>query len=899
MVARLGGDGPDPQTDRERVVTARLRTIVARAGELFRRRRLDRELAEELEQHLELLTGDFIKRGLPPAEARRAARRELGGVAHVSAAVGDVRGFRWLDSLALACRQAVRRLLSTPGFTAATLIILALGIGVSTGIFTVVYAVLLQPLPYPDAGRLIGMVERNRTAQTGGAVAPANLADYQRRSRSISGFAAYSRIGGNVSGDAEPERLAGEEIDRAYFEVLKIAPAVGRGFEEIDFDLGGAPVVVISDAVWKRRFGSGAGVLTRALTLDGVPHRIVGVMPPGFRGVSDLGGVGDAAYWVPFRLEQEMRDRRTEFIARAIGRLAPGVTLAEARAEIAVLSEALSEAHAELRGMHAVIAPLGEDQFAAVRPMLTSLVAAVALVLLIACVNIANLLVVRAAARQREIAIRVAMGASRARVAGELLVESVLLGVAAAGLAFVLGAWTTQLLISLAPASIPRIGEASFDLRSFAVTAALGFAIGLTFGLLPAFQVSRAQPTDVLKATDRRAGGGWLAGSRRLLLAVEITLSIVLLVGAGLMIRSLMALNRVDLGFEPAGVLNATIPLAESKYSSPAARHAFFERVAERAAAIPSVTSVAFANGFPLRGGWTSGFMLEPAGAEPPVKTSAGFQAVSPGFFATLGIDLIRGRLLQPEDREHTQPVAVVSASFSRALLSGADPIGRRLRRGPQAPAIQIVGVVTDIRRGGRTTEVEPQVYLAAAQTQLYPTRLAELAVRVNGDSSAVAATLRDAVLSVDPAQPTINVRTLDETLSLRQAERHFQTMLFTLFAGLALVLAVTGVYSLAAYVITQRTSEIGVRIALGANPARILGWVVGQSLSPIAAGTVVGILLAAFFSERVSSLLFNTSPMDLTTYLLASATLIASALAAVALAGRSATQVDPVSVLK
>jgi putative ABC transport system permease protein len=606
-----------------------------------------------------------------------------------------------------------------------------------------------------------------------------------------------------------------------------------------------------------------------------------------------------AAFWVPLRVEPVVRVRRTEFIARAIGRLAPGVAIDDARAEVAVLADAMSAEHPELRGMHAVIAPLGEDQFAAVRPLLISLLAAVALVLLIACLNIANLLVVRAATRQREIAVRYAMGASRRRVIGELLVESVILGLSSAALALALGAWTTSLLVSLAPASMPRIAEASFDLPSFAVTAALGLTIGLIFGVLPAFQVSRAQPTDVLKATDRRAGGGWLAGSRRVLLAVEVALSIVLLIGAGLMVRSLAALNDVDLGFDPAGVVNATIPLPERVYPTQAARHAFFERVAERAAAIPGVTAVAFANAFPMRGGWTSGFVMDPIGGEPPITNSAGFQAVSPGFFTTLGIRLVRGRLLQPGDRETSEPVAMVSASFGPALLDGADPIGRQLRRGPQAPAIRIVGVVTDIRRGGRTTNLEPQVYLAAAQTSIYPTRLAELAVRVSGDAPAVASALRQAVLGVNPAQPVINVRTLDETLFLRQAERQFQTMLLALFAALALVLAVTGVYSLAAYVVSQRTSEIGLRIALGANPGRILAWVVGQSIWPIGAGALVGLGAAALLSDTVSSLLFNTSPLDSTTYLGAAVVLFAAALAAVALAGRRAMQVDPVSVLK
>ncbi len=664
-------------------------------------------------------------------------------------------------------------------------------------------------------------------------VAPANYLDYVKRARSFSTLAAYQSAGKNLTGSGDPERLIGEEVTASYFQTLGVMPELGRPFTAADNREGQDGVAVISHGLWQRRFGGDPAILNRDIRLDARTYRIVGVMPAAFQAASQARTADPVSIIVPIVFRDDVLTNRNDHEVDVIARLAPGVSVDAARAEMAAVSDGMAREFPDAATVRTALAPLGADQVRLVRPLLLVLLGAVALVLLMACVNVASLLVVRSIARQREIAIRFALGATRRRVMVELATQSLVLAFAGAAAGLFVAMVTKDALVSLAPASLPNLGRVALDARVLTFTTIVALGTGLAFGLLPAWQVSRTRPTEALRTTDRAVTGTWALKSRQGLMVAEMALSTLLLVGAGLMLRSLTVLNRVPLGFDPDGVLAASISLPPDRYQTPVARLEFFEALALRLAVTPGIRGVTFANRLPLRGIWASGFSVEPlpGATEPKPSTPVGFQSVSPEYFRVLGIRLARGRLLEPADRSGATAVAVVSEAFGRMVLGGAEPIGRRLRRGANMPWITIVGVVPDVRRGGRASPVEPQVYLSAAQTEVYPLPLSELAVRTESDPRALAPAINAAIWAIDPNQPVTNVRTLDETLSLRLAERHFQTFLFTLFAGLALALAVVGVYGVVAYAVSQRTMEIRLRMALGADWRAILRWIFRQSL--------------------------------------------------------------------
>jgi len=873
----------------------RWRIFGARLRELFRLRRIDLELGEELETHLSLLEDEYVRRGLGRAEARRAARLDLGGLDQTKELVRDRRGFRPMETLAHDVRYAIRLLAKSPGFTIAAVVTLALGIGANAAIFSLVDAVMLRPLPYPEPQRLVSIWEVGYKSGARSVVAPANYADYAQRARSFSAMAAFQPAGKNLTGDGEPERLAAEEVTASYFQTLGVMPAIGRPFAPDENRDGQDDVAVISHGLWQRRFGGDMGILARKVRLDNRVYRVIGVMPEGFQAPSDARGSDPVDVLAPLVVPPEVLTNRQDHEVDVIGRLAPGVSLETARAEMTAISESLAREFPTTADTRSALAPLGADQARLVRPLLLVLLGAVALVLVLACANVASLLVVRSISRQREIAIRFALGATRRRVMSELVTQSLVLAFGGAAVGLVIALWTKDTLVSFAPASLPHLGRVALDARVLTFTTCLATLTGVVFGILPAWQVSRTRPTEVLRTTDRSVIGGWAIKSRQGLMVIEIALSTLLLIGAGLMLRSLIVLNRVPLGFEPDGVLAANIALPPSRYETPQSKLEFFENLAARLAAVPGVQSVAFANRLPLRGAWSSGFSVEPLAGQPETKPQVvvGFQSVSPGYFEVLRMRRLRGRLLDPADRTGAMPVAVVSEAFGRMVLGGAEPIGRRLHRGPNMPWITIVGVVADVRRYGGLSPVEAQVYLSAAQTGVYPLPLSELAVRAEREPVALAPAIKAAVWAIDGNQPVVNIRTLDETLSLRLRERQFQTLLFTLFAALALALAIVGVYGVVAYAVSQRTAEIGLRMALGASAARILRWILAQSLTFVATGAAIGLSAAVWLSRYVRALLFEISPTDITTYAAAAFVLMTAALLASYLAARRAVKAD------
>jgi predicted permease len=733
------------------------------------------------------------------------------------------------------------------------------------------------------------------------AVAPANLADYARGAAGRATFAFYMSASRTLTGAGSPARLAGEEVSPEYLDVLGVPPALGRPFQPEEFTQGAGAVVIVNHALWRDHLGGSADAAGRAIVLDGVSHQVVGVMPPGFKSITSLASADTVSFLVPAILPPDVAAGRGEHIVRVVGRLAPGVSPDEIRQPLSAVAHGIAAADPRSSGLGVVIDGLALDEAREVRPMLLVLLAGVALVLLAACAIVASLLVVRSVSRRREVAVRVALGASRGRVLLELVVQSLVLAALGAVAGLVLATWMLDVLVATAPASIPRLDAVAIDARAIVAAITLAVATAILFGILPAWQVSRSRPQDALQSVSRQVAGGWAGRSRSLLLFVEVVLSVLLMVGAGLMARSLQHLNAVDLGFDASNVLAANVTLPTAQYPTGEARFAFFERVAERVRRIPGVETVTFGNRLPLRGNWTSGLLVEgaaPIPADAPGPT-AGFQAVDPGYFDTFRIPLVSGRALEPGDREGAPAVAVVSESFGRVVLGGANPLGRRVQRFEGAPMIEIVGVARDLRRGGRAADIEPQVYLAAAQTAVYPLRLSDLAVRVAGDSEAVAPLVREAIWSVDPNQPVTNVRTMDETLAIGAAERRFQSLLFTLFAALAVALAVVGIYSVVAYSVSQRTPEIGLRMALGSSAPGIVRWIVAGASLPLVAGVVAGLGAARGLSRYLESLLFGVAPTDPATYAGAAALFVLVGLAASLTAARRAAGIDPASVLR
>lgn len=901
-----------------------IRRFFIRVRGLFTSSAIDTDFSEEIQSHLDHMTDDFVRQGMNRDDARRQATLAFGGAAgvrHTREAVHDARGLPVIEQAAIDFRRAVRSLRKTPGFTLTAGLTLALGIGVSTAVYSLLDHVVLRPLPFHEAHRLMSIWEARigpADAAPGGApapgaqsivlgnddpnrltVAPAAFADFKARAAGFSGMAGYARQQATLTGRGDPEMLLGEIVTPGYFEVIGASPIRGRVIQDSDQRADSAPVAIISDALWLRHFGRDDGAIGATLTLNSRPYQIIGVMPAGFESVSQFMVADPIAYWTTEHFPPELLANYADHEINVVARLAPGVTEDQARRNLTVVSEDIARRSPKTNDtMRAFLRPLGADLTRRVSTSLLVITAMVGFILLIAFVNVANLFLVKSASLRREVAIRFALGASRRRVVTEMLAESLLLTMAASVAGLFIAWWLKELLVSLAPASLPRLASVSLDSRVLAVSIGLALATGVIFGLMPAWQARRTRPIDAMTHGSRVVASPWMLRWRNALLVFEVAMSTVLLIGAGLMIRSLVTLNRVDLGFRTDGVLAMGVNLPPQRYTTQDARLAFFQQLEARVKNVPGIERVGYANRVPMRGSWDSGISIDgPNGPGPLVI--AGFQAVSTGFFGTLDIPLTRGRLLTEADVNGAEFVAVVTETFARRLLPEGDPIGRRFRRDTKLPWITVVGVVGDIRRDGKKYAIDPQVFLPAAQTQLYPTRLADVAVRYTGDDGPVRAAMRAAVLAIDPNQPVANVRTLDEVVSRDARDQRFQALLVGLYAALALVLATIGVHGVVSYLVTQRTSEIGVRMALGAGAPVIMRSLIRGTGRRVLAGAALGVGTAMALSRYVSSLLFQVTARDAATYAIACAVLVAVAIAAAAIAARRATLIDPVKALR
>jgi putative ABC transport system permease protein len=873
------------------------------------------DLEEEMRLHMELRARRMAERGLDPHDAHWAARRQFGNPAGIQDASAAEWGWQSVERLAQDTRQAWRTLRQSPGFAAFAVLTLALGLGVNTAIFSVVDGVMLRPLPYPEPGRLVSLWEENsrpglqefsshgspvgRQTSRRTTVSVANLADYRNGTQSFEGLAAYALTSANLTGLGDPERLSGLIVSPEFFSVLGTGLQMGRTFEPAEDRPGADNVVILTHEFWQQRLGGDPQILNRSIVLDGRARRVVGVLPEGFRSPFQLAVPAQKIqYYLPPALPAALAASHGDHEVNVVARLRPGVTMAAAQAELRTVSAQLAVRYPmSNRGIDAHIAPLATDLAGDVRQALLVLLAGSGLIVLITCVNIANLLLVRAIGRGHETSVRFALGASRARVIRQFLLESLLLAAGGCAAGLLLGGQMLRGLLALAPNNLPLLQEISMDWRVFAAGALVATLTGLAFGLAPAWHASTGKASDALRTASRQTGARSQTLGRTLLTAAEVALSLVLLTGAGLFLRSFVAATGVDLGLQPSRVLALNVNLPQLRYGTPEKRLQFYQELERLVAGLPGVESAAYANRMPLRGGW--GGSVNPDTA-PDTTYDVDRQAVSTGYFRTLGIGLLRGRFFEADDANGYPPVAIVDQTFARVVFGGADPIGRRVRLDSDWPWMTIVGVASNIRRGGKEGEYRPEIYMPAAQTALYPrVSLGDFAVRAAGDPRNLVNAIRQQVRAIDPDQPITNIRTLDEIIDASLAQRRFETVLLVIFAALAVGLAMLGVFGVLSYAVSQRTSELGIRIALGARPSGIVAMVLRQAAVLVGAGLLGGLAVSLVLSRFLASLLFHVKQTDLLTYATAVGLLAAISLAAALIPARRGSKIDPIRALR
>ncbi|MEK6321114.1 MAG: ABC transporter permease [Acidobacteriota bacterium] len=806
-----------------------------------------------------------------------------------------------METLLQDLRYGLRTLAKKPGFTAAALIALALGIGANSAIFSVVNAILLRPLPYNAPDRIVAFWENNlpndiKKESTSGP----NFTDWKDQAESFEAMAAFHRTSPILSGDGEPERIQGCAVTDGFFSVLKVEPALGRVFLPDEIQPGKNRVVILSDGMWRRRFGSDQNIIGKTVTLSGNPYTVVGVMPSYFRNASP-DTRQPTELWMPVSRDITKMGRRGDFLS-VIARLKPDVSIEQARSEMNTIVGRLEQQYTEENaGWTVAIIPLHERFVGDVKLAMFVLLGAVCFLLLIACANVANLLLARAAAREKEIAIRTALGAGRRRLVQQLLTESVALALLGGVMGLLLAVWGIELLTSLGPESIPRINEVRLDGRVLAFTLTVSLVSGIVFGLVPALQASKANLNDALKEGGRSGAESARGRRARNVLAVsEIALSFVLLIGAGLMLKSFFYLQQVNPGFNPARVLTLDLSLPSSKYpeGTPAVA-AFYKQLLEQVATLPAVESVATIDSIPLTGSSVLSFAVEGRPLPPPDKVvDAEACVISPEYFHVLGIPLMKGRLFADQDAENAPAVTIINSTMARRYWPEEDPIGKRITLGdPQiGPWLTIVGIVGDVHQEALESEPYPQMYSPFAQAQR---RSMSLVVRASVEPLNLVPAVRSQIRALDKDQPLYNVRTLEQVLSYSVARPRFNVLLIGIFAVIAIVLAAVGIYSVVSYSVTQRTHEIGIRMALGAQTGEVLRLVIIQGMTVALIGVGLGLAAALVLTRLMSSLLFNVTATDPLVFFAISVVLVGVALGACLVPARRAMKVDPMVALR
>jgi predicted permease len=874
------------------------------------------EIVEELAQHAEDRYRELLSGGATEAEARRAALDEIGGhkllakelraIERADAPEPVVLGAgsgRLLAGLGQDLRYGFRTLRKNPGFTAVAMLALALGIGANTAIFSVVNGVLLRPLSYPDPDRVLMIYESNAEFNRASVAYP-NYLDWRRESRSFTEMGAFRNDDFNFTGAGQPERVSGKYVSASFFPVLGVTPLLGRGFLPEEDRRGAACAVVLSYGFWEERFGGDANILGKTLTLNAVRCAVAGVLPADFR----LGA--NARVYVP--IEQwnaaGLRMRENHPGLRVIGRLKPGATIEAAQAEIASIASALSHQYPKTNAGHGVkLVRMKDDMVGYIRPTLMLLAGAVGFVLIIACANVANLLLARSTARKREFAIRAALGAERGRVVRQLLTESVLLSLGGATIGLLLARWGTRLVLAAAPGSLPRAGEIGIDPYVLLFTLVVSMVTGVLFGLAPALQGANANPQECLKEGARGAGGG-RHRAEGVFVAVEIGLAVILLAGAGLMIESLWRLWQIDPGFNTRNVLTTKVALSPQVVASPPGIRLAYQQLIERAAAIPGVQSAAITSVVPL-GESDSETQFWPGTGPQPTQdrmTSAMFYIVTPDYPSVMQIPLRRGRFFTDRDTLASPTVVVIDDVLARRIFPGQDPVGRQISLMVIGP-VQIVGVAGHVKHWGLdsddTAKIRDQIYFPVLQVpdMFLPEAVAGLTLmlRSGPEPLSLVSAVRAQVAGPTQDQPIYAVRTMEQIISGSLAERRFTMLLLIIFAATALLLAAVGIYGVMSYAVTRRTHELGIRAALGASRREMVGLVVRQGMRLAAIGMAAGLVAALALTRFMAGLLYGVRPADPAT--LAAVTLLLGGIALLAcyIPARRAAAVDAAVALR
>jgi putative ABC transport system permease protein len=889
--------------------------IRRRLSELRLQPAREAEIIEELAQHLDDRFEQSLWGGATEEEAYQAALLELTEsdlltqelrrverpVPQEPVVLGaqgrmNVLGDLWQD-----LRYGLRMLLKNPGFTIVAVVALALGIGANSAIFSVVNTVLLRPLPYKEPERLVMVWEDDtKHGYPRDTPAAANYIDWRDQNQVFESMAAIADLSFNLTGVGEPERIDGKRVSANLFPLLGVEPQLGRTFSPEENRPGANRVVVMSHGLWQRRFGSDPKIIGQSLNLNGESYTVVGVMPPTFQFPSR-----DDQLWVPIAFDSKEAANRRRHYLQVIARMKPGITLQRSQAEMKAIAARLQQQYPDDNtDLGAAVTPLHEHVAGDIKPALLVLLGAVGFVLLVACANVANLLLARAAGRQKEIAVRIALGASRLRLIRQFLTESILLAALGGGVGLLLSVWGVNLLKAFIPENISQAKAITIDAKVLVFTLLVSLLTGLIFGLAPATQASNFNLNETLKEGGRDSAAGSRGNRiRGMLVIAEVAVSLILLIGAGLLINSFLRLRSVDPGFRSDNLLTMKIALAKQKYPDQTQRSAFYTELLRRVEALPGVRAAAVTNWIPLvRQGDSVGVTIEGRPAPEPGKMPIVVtRIISPHYFSTMGIQLLQGRGFDAQqDRADSAGVAVISETMARRFWPGEDPLGKRITPGtPESPDdwLTIIGVVKDVRQFELNADPKPQMYLTYTQAGFFEPR--DLVVSTGVEPLSLATTVRRTVWEIDKDQPVSNISTMEDVLSESIARQRFSMLLLGIFAALALVLAAVGIYGVMSYSVAQRTREFGIRIALGAQGSDVLKLAVGGGLKLVLVGVLIGLAAAFILTRVMSSLLFGVSATDPTTFITISLVLISVSVLASYIPARRATKVDPMIALR